>query len=156
MINMEFEKVEPVENIRQVLQDVFEVDLNIEGGWGYDNNTATIVNNLDVPLDQFVHMYSTIRATIEMNLMLDEENRFGGINTNFEESKKFEIENKTYDVLTFKITAINEKMYAKFIKEYKDGYGKKEFDLSDHFKRREENTVSRYVDYWFVGLKEEE
>jgi len=152
---MNFERVEPVENLREVIKDVFEVDLDIQGGWGYDNNSATIVNSLDVPLEQFVHMWSTIRATIEMNLMLDEDDRFGGINANFEESKKFEIENKTYDVLTFKITAMNEKEYAQFIKEYKEGYGKQDFDLSDHFKRREQSTISRYVDYWFIGLQEE-
>lgn len=155
MSEIKFHKVEIVENIREAINDVFEVDLDINGGWGYDNKTATVVNDLDVPLEQFVHMFATIRSTIEMNLLLEEDERFGGINANFEESKKFEVDNKTYDILTFKITAINEKEYAKFIKEYKDGYGKKEFDLEEHFKRREEKTLTRYVDFWFLGLKEE-
>lgn len=155
MTNVQFKSVEPVDSIREVIKDVFEVDLDIQGGWGYDNNTATFVNSLEIPLEQFVHMFATIRATIEMNLTLEQEDRFGGINANFEESKKFEIQNKTFDVLTFKVTAMKESVYADFIQEYKDGYGKKEFDLADHFKRREENTITRYVDYWFDGLKED-
>ena len=38
--------------------------------------------------------------------------------------------------------------YAKFIDEYKDGYGKEGFDIQDHFKRREEATLKREVVYW--------
>ncbi len=152
----EIKVLEAVDKIRDIIKSAFEVDLDIEGGWGYDNNTATIVNNLeDMPLEQFVHTFATIRAILEMNLSLEEDEKYAGINANFEESKKFEINNNTYDVLTFKITAIKEKLYANFIKEYKDNYGKENFNLAEHFKQREENTIVRYVDYWFLGLKEE-
>jgi hypothetical protein len=151
-----YEFVEPVEDIRQVIKDVFDVDLHISGGWGYDNKTAVVAKDLNMPLDQFVHMFATIRATIEMNLMIKDENeRMGGINVAHEDSKRFEIENKEYDVLTFKVTAMNEKKYAEFIQEYKDNYGKKDFDLNDHFKRREAATSLRVLDYWFYGLKED-
>lgn len=156
MIDIQFKKVEPVDSIREVIKDVFEVDLDIQGGWGYDNTNAVKVNTLNVAQEQFLHMFATIRASIEMNLTLEEEERFGGINANFEESKKLKIENKTYDVITFKISGMHEKTYAKFIKEYKDGYGKKEFDLAKHFKDREENTITRYEDFWFYALEEEQ
>ncbi len=156
MTNTDFKILEPVEDIRNIIKDAFELDLNIQGGWGYDNSTATVVNDLEnMNLEQFVHTFATIRAILEMNLTLDEDKRYGGINASFEESKKFEINSKSYDVLTFKITAMNEKIYAKFIQEYKDKYGKEDFDLEKHFKQREENTISRYVDYWFLGLKED-
>jgi hypothetical protein len=156
MKNIEFDQVEEIEDMRGAIKNAFEVDLNITGGWGYDNTTAVVADKIEMPLEQFVHMFATIRATVEMNLIIDDENeRYGAINVNFQESKKFEINNRVYDVLTFKITAINEKQYADFIQEYKDGYGKKDFDLTDHFKRREESTISRVVDYWFYGLKED-
>jgi len=154
MTNLDFKKVEPVDNIKDVIKDIFDVELDVSGGWGYENNNALVIEELHIPIDQFIHMFATIRANIEMNLTLEEEQRYGGINLTFLNSKKFEINNKTYDVVSFKITAMNEKIYADFIKEYKDGYGKKEFDLSNHFKRRKENTITRDVDYWFYGLEE--
>lgn len=151
---IKFDTIAPVENMKEAIKEVFDVELDISGGWGYDNTTAVVVNSMDMPLEQFVHMFATIRANVEMNLVQDENEQYGGINANFEESKKFEIENKTFDVLTFKITAMKDKEYAKLIQEYKDGYGKEDFDITAHFKRREEVTITRSVDYWFLGLEE--
>ena len=153
-ISAKFDKLPAVDDIAGVIQDAFDVKLDISGGWGYDNNSALIVKAMDIPTDQFVHMFASMRATIEMNMILEEEARYAGVNANFVESKKFEINNMTYDILTFKITAMKEDVYAELIQEYKDNYGKKEFDMNDHFKRRNEATISREVDYWFVGLKE--
>ncbi|MEA3497790.1 MAG: hypothetical protein U9R16_01905 [Campylobacterota bacterium] len=152
--NITFNQIESVENLSQVLKETFDVDLDISGGWGYDNKGAVVVNHLDIPIDQFLHMFATIRANIEMNLMQDEDNRYGGINISFLEGEQFEIDNKIYDHITFEISAINEKKYAKYIQEYKDNYGKnKDFDMSDHFKRRKEDTITMQSDFWFYGLE---
>ncbi len=153
MTNIEFKQVEPVENIQEVVKDIFDIKLNISGGWGYDNNSAVVIKKLDMPVEQFIHMFATMRANIEMNLTLDEDERYGGINLTFENSKKSEINNKIYDVMSFKITAMKEKIYTNFIQEYKAGYGKKEFDLSAHFQKRKESTIVRHIDYWFLGLE---
>lgn len=146
---IKFETLPPVDDIAGVIEDVFGVKLDISGSWGYNNQTALIVKNNDVPLEQFFHMFASMRANIEMNLTLEEDERYGGINLNEIEHKEFEIENIKYDVLTFKITAMKEIVYANFIQEYKDGYGKKEFDLEKHFKQREENTIKIESDFWF-------
>ena len=153
IINVDFKPLEKVDSIQKVIEDIFSIKLDISGGWGYDNNSVVIVNSLDMPIEQFVNLFASIRANIEMNLTLEEDERFGGINVTLQESKEFKIANKNYDVVTFKITAINEKTYANFIKEYKENYGKKEFDLEKHFKKRKEKTVVRVMDYWFYGLK---
>lgn len=149
--DIKFDKVPPVDDISGVLEDVFGIKLDINGGWGYDNKTALIINSLNVPLEQFYHMFASMRANVEMNLTLEEDDRFAGINVTLTEQKEFEIENKTYDVVTFKITAIKEKLYADFIQEYKDNYGKKEFDLDAHFKRRSANTIELISDFWFFN-----
>ncbi len=152
MTNTVFQPIEKVDNIKEVIKNLFDADLNVSGGWGYNEKSATIVNSLEgVHLDQFLHMFASIRANIEMNATLDEDDRYGGINLTFKEKKTLKLANKTYNVFTFGITAMKEKNYAKFIKEYKDGYGKKEFDLADHFDRRKKSTIKREVDYWFEG-----
>ena len=154
MNDIKFKPIESVENISTVIKNLFDVDLNISGGWGYDNSSAIITEKLDMPIEQFVHMFATMRANIEMNLALDENKRYGGINLTPKSDKKIEINNKTYNVASFTITAINEKKYAKFIKEYKDGYGKERFDLANHFNKRKENTITREVDCWFYSIEE--
>ena len=150
---IEFKRLPAVDDIAGVIEDVFGVKLDISGGWGYDNNSAVIVNSLDIPIDQFLYMFSQMRANIEMNMTLDEENRYGGINTNFVDGQQIEIEDKVYDMITFEITAMKENIYADFIQEYKDNYGKNiDFDMSEHFKQREANTIRLQSDFWFYGL----
>ena len=50
---------------------------------------------------------------------------------------------------TYEITGIKEDLYNIFIKEYKEGYGKEDFDMSDHFKKRKDATLIREVVYYF-------
>jgi len=152
--NIEFQTLPVVDDISEVIEDVFGVKLDINGGWGYDNTSALIVGKLDTDVDQFIDMFCNMRANIEMNLTLEEQDRYAGINLSFKESKEFEINNKVYDIVSFEITAMKETVYSQFIKEYKENYGKQEFDLSEHFKKRKESTVTRYVDYWFLGLRD--
>jgi hypothetical protein len=152
---MVFEQIAPVEDMSSMIEEVFGVKLDISGGWGYDNKSAVKVHSLEMPIDQFLHTFAAIRANIEMNLTQEEDDRFGGINVHFMDGQQFEIEHHMYDHITFEITAMKEKEYAAFIQEYKDNYGKnKDFDMSDHFKRREDATISREADYWFEGLED--
>ncbi len=113
MTKQNFKMLQEVEDIKTIIKDTFELELDVQGGWGYDNNTALKVNSLNsMNLEQFVHTFATIRAILEMNLTCNKDEKYAGINATFEESKKFEINNKTYDVLSFKITAMNEKLYG--------------------------------------------
>lgn len=151
--NNMFEKIDLVDDLSGVINDIFQVELDIDGGWGYDNNNPVIVNSLKMPINEFLDMFAMIRSNIEMNLMLDEEKRFSGINVNFIEGKQVKIDNKIFDVLTYEISAIKEKEYAFFIQEYKDNYGKNlQFDLNDHFERRKKSSISIQTDFWFEGL----
>lgn len=155
MNDITFGTIDRVENMQEVIQEVFGINLDIEGDWGYNPNRSVIVRSLDMPIDQFLHMFVTIRANIEMNMTIeDEKERYGGIKVNFIDGKQIELENKTYDMITFEINAMKESVYADFIQEYKDNYGKnKNFDLDDHFKRRAKNTISIQADFWFEGLE---
>ena len=146
---IEFEKIKDESNIQEVIKSAFGVDLNIDGGWGYDTNSAIVVKSLEMPKKQFIQLFATIRATIQMNLLLDEESRCTGINPKRLETKNQSVNNKNYEKVIFEISAMNEKKYASFIQEYKKGYGNSDFDLENHFKRRKEDTIIINEDFWF-------
>lgn len=148
--DIKFENLPTVDDISGVIEDIFSVKLDVSGDWGYDNNSALKINSLNIPIEQFIHTFASMRANIEMNLTLEEGNRYGGINLTQVEHKEFEIENIKYNLVTFKITAMKEKIYNNFIQEYKDSYGKKEFDLEKHFQQRKKNTVEIKSDFWFI------
>lgn len=148
--SVDFDKLTPVDDISGVLEDVFGLKLDVYGGWGYDNNSVLKVRNINIPKKQFFHTFASMRANIEMNLILDEDQRYGGINVSEIQNSELKVDNKTYEVVTFKITAMKEKKYNDFIQEYKDNYGKDDFDIAKHFKDREENTIEINQDFWFV------
>jgi len=148
--NIKFDKLPAVDDIAGVLEDIFSVNLDVTGGWAYDNNSALEVNSLTVPIEQFLHTFAAMRANVEMNLTQDDEKRYAGINVSQLEHKEFEVENKKYDLVTFRITAIKEKDYNNFIQEYKDNYGKESFDLKEHFENRNKATIEIYSDFWFI------
>ncbi len=149
MNSLKFKELEKSDNIKKIIKNLFDIDLNISGGWGYSKSSALIINSLDMPIEQFMNLFATLRANIEMNFNLDKDKRYGGISLSLQKTNNISTKNGFYTVATFKISAMNENSYAKFIKEYKDNYGKKEFNLTEHFKRRKEQTVIRVVDYWF-------
>lgn len=147
MSKVKFEKLNSVDSIKDVIRNLFDVELNLEGGWGYDSDSSLVINSLEVPIEQFITMFTTLRSNVEMNFQKQE--KYGGITLSLEELKSIDVDIVEYQVARFKLSCMSEKVYVQFIKEYKDNYGKKEFDISDHFKRRKEQTLTRSVECWF-------
>lgn len=151
---MKFKELESVDDMSDIIKEVFDVKLDVTGGWGYSHKNAVVVKSLDIPIDQFLNLFATLRANLEMNLTLEEEERYSGINVHFLDGEQFSVDGKTYDHIRFEITAMREKDYAKVIQEYKDNYGKNEdFDMDEHFKKRKELSVKVVSDFWFEGLE---
>jgi len=147
---VDFEDIKEFGRVQEVIKEVFGLDLDLDGDWGYDQNRALIVKDLSIPMKQFENTFAIMRSNIEMNLTLPKDKRYGAITVHEQGRKQKTVDNIIYDIVTFKINAIKEDLYAKFIQEYKDGYGKEEFDIQEHFVQRQKNTIERYKDFWFV------
>jgi len=147
----QFDKLKENSDIQLLIKTTFDADLPIAGGWGYSLENASIIKSLpkSMTLPQIEHMITSIRAHLEMNITQEEKNRYAGINANEKSREEVKVENTLFDKVTYNITAIKEDLYNKFIKEYKEGYGKEEFDLNNHFNRRKEATVSRNIVHYF-------
>ncbi len=146
----DFQNLEKPKNISQSIHDLFDMELTIEGAWGYTQEEATLIKAIanNMPRNQLQHMLITMRSHLEMNITRKEEERYGAINTNEVARESITKDTHLYDKVTYKITAMKEDLYNAFIKEYKEGY-ENGLDLSEHFKRREEATLVREVVYYF-------
>jgi len=147
----DFKPIASNNDIKNVIKSAFDTDLDLSGAWGYGKETSTVIesNENNMPLNQIEHTLSSMRAYLEMNMTLTEESRYGSINVNEISRKEIKEESKVYHLITYSITAMKESDYAAFINEYKEDYGKKTFDLNDHFNRRKKQTLSRTIKYWF-------
>ncbi|MBE0492644.1 MAG: hypothetical protein IBX44_10420 [Sulfurospirillum sp.] len=148
-------QLDAVDDIAQLIFEVFGVKLDISGGWGYSHKDAVVINSLDMPADQFLNLFANLRANVAMHLTQEEHERYAGISVHFLDGEKFSIENKTFDHVRFETSAMLESDYKQVIQEYKDNYGKnKDFDMQAHFEKRKNLTIKLVTDFWFQGLKE--
>ena len=148
-----FKDIQSNENIKEVIQSAFSVELAINGGWGYSQKLATNILKINMPIAQLQHTIASMRSHIEMNMTLPKEERYAGINLAEISREEFHIDSLSFQKITYQISAIQEELYTIFIAEYKEGYGKKEFDIADHFDRKKEATIKREISYWFEVSK---
>ena len=146
-----FAKLDENMDIKALVKDTFDTDLPIAGSWGYSREKASIIEALPegMLLPQLQHMLTSIRAHLEMNITQEQENRYGAINAGEKAREEIKSAAGTFDKVTYAITAMQEDLYNAFIKEYKEGYGKEDFDMNAHFQRREEATLTREVVHYF-------
>ncbi len=144
-----FDELSNDEPVHEVIKSAFDTDLPIDGAWGYTKEALTIITSSDTPYAQIEHMFASMRAYLEMNMTLNEASRYGSINVNELFREEIGTEANKYHKVTYEITAMKESRYTTFIKEYKENYGKKDFDLTTHFQKRKEATLRREVTHWF-------
>jgi len=144
-----FRELSDDNNIQEVIKSAFDTDMPIDGAWGYTQEASTIITTFDTPYIQIEHMFASMRAYIEMNMTQDEASRYGSINVNELCREEIDVDNNKYHKVSYEITAMKESIYTAFIKEYKENYGKKDFDLTGHFQKRKEATLRREVTHWF-------
>lgn len=144
-----FAQLKADDDIKEVIKFAFDADLDISGAWGYSKALATVIHSSDVPMPQLEHMLASMRAHIEMNMTLQKEVRYAGIDINEISKSEDKRGSILYHKITYQITAIKEDIYTSFIKEYKEGYGTEGFDMTEHFAKRKEATITRNETYWF-------
>ena len=146
---LKFEQLKSDNDLKDVIKAAFDADLSVSGAWGYTQALSTIIGSVDIPVKQLEHMLASMRTYIEMNMTLPEEERYGSINLNEIHREQKHVGELVYDKVTYEITAMKEETYTAFIKEYKEGLGTEEFDITEHFNQRKKATITRKEDYWF-------
>ncbi|MEA3491313.1 MAG: hypothetical protein U9R27_05380 [Campylobacterota bacterium] len=148
------EKIKSDEKIGELIKSVFDMDLSIDGDWGYTKESATIIKRVDMPIEQLEHTVASMRTHLEMSIMCTKEDRYGGINLNERDRREHHEGSQLYHKVTYATSAIKESDYNAFIEEYKEFYGKKDFDISEYFDRRREATLNKIETYWFEILSQ--
>ena len=143
----EFSPLPDNDPVQDVIRAAFDADLDISGGWGYTPDTPLVLHALppSESLPQTQHMLASMRTYLEMHLTRPKKERYGSINLNEIERHTEERNGKHVECVHYKVEAMKEHDYETFIEEYKEGYGRPDFDLNDHFQRRKQATFQRTI-----------
>ncbi len=140
-----FVRIDPEGDLAAMIERVYETRLEVSGGWGYDPHSATRIHALPVSKPQLQFNLAHMRTYLEMNITRTPQERYGGIDLQ-EVSRTLK---GTLEEVNYRVSGIPEALYNAFIDEYKAGYGRDDFDIGEHFARRNDATLVRTVGYWF-------
>ncbi len=147
---MKFKQIDSNNDIQEVIQTAFNIKLDIDGSWGYNQDGATIINSLgDFKKEELQLTLMSMRAHIEMSMMLDEEDRYSGINPSEISREEIKINNRLYEKIIYQISATKDLLNKKLMKEYKEKLGQDDFDIEAHFEERKKNTLEIKSEYWY-------
>ena len=141
-----FEPISSDDPIREVIKQAFDMDMEVDGGWGYSADTPIILHANSMPPKQLQHTLASMRTHLEMSMTLPPDKRYGGINLT--ELSRTAVQ-QHIEAVTYRVTAMPESDYADFIKIYKEKYGTEGFDMEAHFQDRKKATLARNVTVLF-------
>lgn len=150
------------ESPRQILRTDFPKlpDLPIRGGWGYDEDSAVIIDKTDPSVPEgipfygvgFEYAFADRRLWEELIIFRPKGNGFAGIRKKLIEQRLRSGENGgRYDVLKFQVTALPKDEWdtLKLVWEGPEGFQSPNFDHEAHMRRHEAATVTFVAQYWF-------
>lgn len=137
-------------------------DLPIRGGWGYDTESAVVIDKNDptvpqgIPFDgmEVEHMFADMRLWEELIVFRPQGERLAGIHKTIIDQSLISGDEKSglmYDVLRFQVTALPETEWEalKAIWEGPNGIASPTFDREAHQRRHEAATKTFEANYWF-------
>jgi hypothetical protein len=107
------------ESPRQIIFEDFKIDLPIKGGWGYDFDSACIIDKNDPTLSKGIpfdgvgieYVFVEKRIYVEMIIFRDDHEKYAGIRWDRQGQELLVEGGKTYDKLTFNIVGFSDQVW---------------------------------------------
>ncbi|MBW6516628.1 MAG: hypothetical protein K0B81_08475 [Candidatus Cloacimonetes bacterium] len=133
--------------------------LPIEGGWGYTQEDAVIINMND-PLVTPDYLFNGVeieyrfaerRIYEELIFQRKENDRYSEIRWKLKEQELISVKEKKYDLLEFRVTAFPTEDWEELKAEYegKNGYETMGFDREEHERKRQAKMITYDTTFWF-------
>jgi len=116
------------ESPRQIIFEDFKIDLPISGGWGYDVETACVIDKNDstvikgIPFDGVGMEYVFVEKRIyeEMIIFRAAHEKYAGIRWNqlFQQSQSFN--SKYYDVLKYSVEGFENSVWEELVGRFQE------------------------------------
>lgn len=162
-------QIRPIHSItklppRELLPDAFRSlreGLPIRGGWGYSMENACIIDKNDptvipgLPFDgvSVEYVFAEKRIYLELIVLRKREDWYAGIEKKLISQQLIRDGNRSYDKLTFSVTAHKDSDYNQLKEDWeKDGGpGRAGFDIKTH-KEKHESLMAGYTAEYFFDI----
>lgn len=160
-IDIQAPHIRSEESPRQIIAADFKSlgEIPVAGGWGYTLDDAVIIDKNDpivpkgIPFDGVGLEYAFVEKRLyeELIVVRPKNKRYSGIRWNLLQQKTTSQNGRTYDFLTFQVTALPDKDWLELKAEWEgpNGYDSPGFDRDRHEKKRDSRTIRYVTEYWF-------
>ena len=116
------------ESPRQIIFEDFKIDLPIKGGWGYDFETACIIDKSDPTVSQIMsfngvdieYIFVEKRIYEEMIIFRGDDEKYAGIRWDLEKQELFFNQEKPYDKLIFNIVGFTDQVWDELTSRFEE------------------------------------
>lgn len=149
------------ESARDILAAHFRSigEIPIRGGWGYTIEDPVVIDKNDpivpkeIPFDGVSLEYVFVEKRIyeELIIFRPENDSFSGIEWKLLKQGLRSYSGRSFDVLTFEVTALPNSVWEDLKAEWEGpkGYCSPGFDADEHMKKRDSLTIRYVTEYYF-------
>jgi hypothetical protein len=148
------------ESPRQIIFEDFKIDLPISGGWGYDIETACVIDKNDptvikgLPFDgtSFEYVFVEKRIYEEMIIFRSAHEKYAGIRWNqLLQQTKF-VNNKYFDVLKYSVEGFEDSIWEELVTRFQEIQKIGKSELMAELDAYRESKTYRFVKEFYFDI----
>ena len=146
------------ETARQIILEDFKIDLPITGGWGYDFESACVIDKNDPIVNQTIpfngvsieYIFVEKRIYEEMIIFREANEKFSGIRWDLEKQELVFQNEKSYDKLTFQVVGFADEVWDELTRRFEELKNKGQLDLLPELDAYRDSKAYRFTrEYYF-------
>lgn len=148
------------ESPRQIIFEDFKIDLPIKGGWGYDFDSACIIDKNDstvikgMPFDGVGIEYIFVEKRIyeEMIIFRKADEKYSGIKWNLDNQELLFNNDKPYDRLLFNIVGFTDAVWDELTSRFEEIQKSGKLELIDELNGYRESKALRFTREFYFDV----
>lgn len=146
------------ESPRQIIFEDFKIDLPISGGWGYDFESACVIDKNDSTVSQVIpfngvsieYVFVEKRIYEEMIIFREAHEKYSGIRWELEKQELLFQNDKPYDKLIFNVVGFTDEVWDELTSRFEELKNNGKLDLLPELDAYRESKAYKFVrEYYF-------
>lgn len=148
------------ESPRQIIFEDFKIDLPIAGGWGYDFDTACVIDKNDSTVSKVIpfngvsieYLFVEKRIYEEMLIFRQAHEKYSGIRWELEKQELLFNEDKPYDKLVFNVIGFTDEVWDELTNRFEEIKNSGKLELLPELDAYRESKAFRFVREFYFDI----
>lgn len=140
------------ESPRQIMFEDYKINLPISGGWGYDIESACVIDKNDPTVDKAIpfdgisieYLFVEKRIYEEMIIFRGASDKFWGIRWDLEEQRLIKVDNRSFDILIFDVVGFSEEIWNELTARFEAIKANEQWDLMGDLDAYRDSKASKF------------